>query len=164
MADVTRHAVGELAGLAGVSRRTVRYYVQEGLLPAPLGVGRGRHYGPEHLTRLLQVKALQEQGRSLDEIRRLLADPAPAVSPPPAPAAVGTGVAGRSGGGHRGDVVEDVGAMSRAMWRRIVLAPGVELHVAAGVRLPHSGRLRELVLWCRRHFGGPAVADEENDA
>ena len=55
-------------------------------------------------------------------------------------------------------------AMSRAMWRRIVLAPGVELHVAAGVRLPHSGRLRELVLWCRRHFGGAAVADEENDA
>lgn len=33
-----------MAELGGVSRRTVRYYVQEGLLSAPLGVGRGRHY------------------------------------------------------------------------------------------------------------------------
>ena len=71
MAD-ERYAVGELADLGGVSRRTVRYYVQEGLIPAPLGVGRGDHYGREHLDRLLQVKALQEAGRSLDEIRQLL--------------------------------------------------------------------------------------------
>jgi len=40
MAD-ERYSVGELADLGGVSRRTVRYYVQEGLLPTPLGVGRG---------------------------------------------------------------------------------------------------------------------------
>ena len=69
MCDVreSRHAIGELADLGGVSRRTVRYYVQEGLLPAPLGVGRGRHYGAEHLEQLLKVKALQEQGaRSRD--------------------------------------------------------------------------------------------------
>ena len=72
MAD-ERYSVGELADLGGVSRRTVRYYVQEGLLPAPHGVGRGDHYGREHLERLLQVKALQEAGRTLDEIRQLLA-------------------------------------------------------------------------------------------
>jgi len=33
-----RFSVGELAELGGVSRRTVRYYVQEGLIPAPLGL------------------------------------------------------------------------------------------------------------------------------
>ena len=64
--------VAELADLGGVSRRTVRFYVQEGLLQPPLGVGRGRHYGPEHLKRLLEVKALQEQGRSLSEIREAI--------------------------------------------------------------------------------------------
>ena len=64
--------IQELADLGDVSRRTVRYYVQEGLLPAPLGIGRGRHYGPEHLDRLLQVKALQSAGRSLDDIRAVL--------------------------------------------------------------------------------------------
>jgi DNA-binding transcriptional MerR regulator len=67
-----RYAIGDLADLGGVSRRTVRYYVQEGLLPAPFGVGRGNHYGPEHLDQLLRVKALQEAGRTLDEIRRAL--------------------------------------------------------------------------------------------
>ena len=72
MADAFRYAIGDLADLGGVSRRTVRYYVQEGLLPAPLGVGRGNHYGAEHLEQLLKVKALQEAGRTLDEIRREL--------------------------------------------------------------------------------------------
>src|SRR5215510_7557991 len=70
MADALRYAIGDLADLAGVSRRTVRYYIQEGLLPAPLGVGRGRHYSQEHLDRLIEVKALQERGQTLDEIRR----------------------------------------------------------------------------------------------
>ena len=73
MSDGPRYAIGDLAELGGVSRRTVRYYVQENLLPAPLGVGRGNHYGPAHLDRLLKVKALQEAGRSLDEIRRTFA-------------------------------------------------------------------------------------------
>ena len=57
MTGTVRYAIGDLAQLADVSRRTVRYYVQEGLLPAPLGVGRGNHYGPEHLERILEVKA-----------------------------------------------------------------------------------------------------------
>ncbi len=65
MVETREYGIAELADLGGVSRRTVRYYVQEGLLPAPLGVGRGRHYGPAHLAQLLRVKALQEEDRSL---------------------------------------------------------------------------------------------------
>lgn len=122
------YAIGELADLAGISRRTVRYYVQEGLLPPPLGLGRGNHYGREHLDRLLQVKALQEAGRTLDEIRQLLGQqPSPDV-PIPAP-------------------------LPRTVWRRIELAPGVEIHVRDDVRLPPPGRLQELAAWCRQHFG-----------
>src|SRR4029450_5566499 len=87
MADAVRYAIGDLADLGGVSRRTVRYYVQEGLLPPPLGVGRGNHYGPDHLDRLLRVKELQERGRSLDEIRRVLdrGEPRPAGGRPRSP-------------------------------------------------------------------------------
>jgi DNA-binding transcriptional MerR regulator len=40
--DTARYGIDELAELGGVSRRTVRYYVQEQLLPPPLGVGAGR--------------------------------------------------------------------------------------------------------------------------
>ncbi len=127
-----RYAIGELADLGGISRRTVRYYVQEGLLPAPLGVGRGDHYGREHLDRLLQVKALQEAGRTLDEIRHVLAG-----SPAPEAARVRAGTQ----------------PLPRSMWRRVELLPGVELHVSGDVRLPPPGRLQELAEWCRTNFG-----------
>src|SRR4051812_17009192 len=70
MTSAARYAIGDLARLAGVSRRTVRYYVQENLIPPPLGVGRGDHYGPQHLDQILRVKAMQEAGKSLDEIRQ----------------------------------------------------------------------------------------------
>ena len=136
-----RYAVGELADLGGVSRRTVRYYVQERLIPPPLGVGRGDHYGREHLDRLLQVKALQEAGRTLDEIRQLL--DAGAVSTTRAAAGVAR-------------------PLPREVWRRVTVAPGVELHVSDNVRLPSPARLQELADWCRLHLDGRD--SEDNDA
>ncbi|OIP39448.1 MAG: hypothetical protein AUK47_09995 [Deltaproteobacteria bacterium CG2_30_63_29] len=60
--------VKELAELGGVARRTVRYYVQRGLLPTPTGTGRGNHYTREHLDRLIQIREWQAQGVSLTEI------------------------------------------------------------------------------------------------
>ena len=135
MSEDTRYAVGELAELGGVSRRTVRYYVQQDLLPAPLGVGRGRHYGPEHLARLQAVKALQEQGLSLDGVRRELER--------------GT-VRGR--GAKVASLPEP--SVARTAWTRLEIVPGVELHVSGQRRLPPPGRLRELAEWCERHFRG----------
>jgi DNA-binding transcriptional MerR regulator len=129
MVQQQEYGIAELAELGGVSRRTVRYYVQEGLLPAPLGVGRGRHYGPTHLAQLLRVKALQEEGRSLTAIRAILAG-------------------NRDGGGEPRLPT----APSRSPWTRLELAPGVELHVAGGVRIPPPGKLAELTEWCRRVF------------
>ena len=140
MADTLRYAIGDLAELASVSRRTVRYYVQEGLLRAPFGLGRGNHYGQEHLDQLLRVKALQEAGRSLDEIRRALEPGAPADEAPVEPALV-----------------------ERTNWRRLSLAPGVELHVASSVRLPSPGTLDELARWCRSHFH-PSNREGDSDA
>jgi DNA-binding transcriptional MerR regulator len=59
----------ELAAEAGVSPRTVRYYVQRGLLPAPEFRGKDTAYGQEHLLRLLAVKQLQQAHMPLDEIQ-----------------------------------------------------------------------------------------------
>ena len=140
MAD-ERYSVGELAELGGVSRRTVRYYVQEGVLPTPFGVGRGDHYGRAHLDRLLQIKALQDAGRSLDEIRRAVGDARAQATVPAPPAA----------------------PLEREVWRRVVVAPGVELHVSGDVRLPSPGRLQELAAWCRLHFGS-LESNEDDDA
>jgi DNA-binding transcriptional MerR regulator len=129
--DEPRYAIGDLADLGGVSRRTVRYYVQEGLLPAPLGLGRGHHYGPEHLNRLLRVKAMQEAGRTLDEIRQTL-----------------------DGRKIRQELRRDLetAELPRTLWQRVTLAPGVELQVSGDVRLPPPGKLNELATWCRRNF------------
>lgn len=139
------YGIDELAELGGVTRRTVRYYVQEGLLAPPLGVGRGRHYGPEHLAQLLRVKAMQEQGLTLEEIRRVLSGKRPAGELPPPPLTV-----------------------PRALWTRIELAPGLEIHVSSAFRIPAPGKLTELVEACRRYFraepGSPQrIEREEND-
>src|ERR687891_1472122 len=60
--------LAELADACGVSARTVRYYVQRGLLPAPVFKGRDTAYGEEHRTRLLAIKSLQEKYLPLDAI------------------------------------------------------------------------------------------------
>jgi len=49
----------ELAAAAGVSGRTVRYYVQRGLLPAPQFRGRDTAYDEEHLLRLQAIRRMQ---------------------------------------------------------------------------------------------------------
>jgi DNA-binding transcriptional MerR regulator len=141
MSDEPRYAVGDLAALGGVSRRTVRYYVQEGLIAAPFGIGRGNHYGPAHLQQLLRVKALQEGGRTLDDIKRA------------------SGAKARARQRVRSS--DEGGTPRRTIWRRIVLSPGVELHVAADVHLPSPGKLLELASWCRLHM--PAAPTSPDD-
>jgi DNA-binding transcriptional MerR regulator len=64
----------DLAAEAGVSPRTVRYYVQRGLLPAPEFRGKDTVYGREHLLRLHAVKRLQQAHLPLDEIQVRLAN------------------------------------------------------------------------------------------
>jgi len=151
-ADDQRYAIGDLASLGGVSRRTVRYYVQEDLLPPPFGVGRGNHYGQEHLDQLQRVKALQEAGHTLDEIRRALARGGPSVAPMRAPRL--THSASRD--------------LAPSLWRRLTLAPGVELHVEGTSRPLATVALRELANWCERHLvdrvGHTYEKDEDPDA
>lgn len=68
----SRYSIDQLADLAGISRRSVRFYVQMQLIPPPLGAGRGHYYTDEHADRLARIRRLQEQDYSLREIRRAL--------------------------------------------------------------------------------------------
>jgi DNA-binding transcriptional MerR regulator len=142
MAEEARYGIEELAARGGVTRRTVRYYVQQGLLPAPLGVGRGRHYGPRHLERLLAVKALQESGLSLDEVRRELERRA------------GRRAAGAAAAMELAHGAVPATPVTSTAWRRIELVPGVEMHVRSDRHQLSPARLRELVEWCERHLDG----------
>ena len=51
-----------LAKLAGLTRRTIRYYVQKGLLEPPEGGGRGSYYTDAHLEQLQKTQKWSEQG------------------------------------------------------------------------------------------------------
>lgn len=71
--DDARYAIGDLAGLAGSTPRTIRYYVAQGLLPPPDGVGAGAYYTDAHLARLRLIRRLQRQHQPLSEIRQRVA-------------------------------------------------------------------------------------------
>ncbi|MHB9137792.1 MAG: MerR family transcriptional regulator [Victivallaceae bacterium] len=66
-----------LAQKAGVSRRTVRYYIQRGLLPPPLGQKRGSYYTEAHLERLLLILKLSAKGVPLIRIKTVLESDVP---------------------------------------------------------------------------------------
>lgn len=62
----------ELSRVAGVTPRTIRYYVAQGLLPAPASRGPGARYERGHLDRLQLIKRLQNEHLPLSEIRKQL--------------------------------------------------------------------------------------------
>ncbi|HVY48379.1 MAG TPA: helix-turn-helix domain-containing protein [Minicystis sp.] len=160
---MTTYKIEELAREADVTPRTVRYYVQRGLLPPPDFRGSQTTYGPAHLLRLRIVKRLQQEhvpldeiaarlaGAGIDQLERLLSDAhsthrvsshagspyrqAPIVAPAagPVPAPPGRAEA----------------------WERVELLPGVELHVRADAS-PLARRVAREIL--SSYGPGPARA------
>jgi MerR family transcriptional regulator, thiopeptide resistance regulator len=75
--DDGNYTVGEVAGLAGVSVRTLHHYDQIGLLaPAGRTASGYRLYDLAGLGRLRQILYYRELGFGLDEIVGIMADPA----------------------------------------------------------------------------------------
>jgi DNA-binding transcriptional MerR regulator len=100
-----RLSIESLATLAGVTARTIRFYIAEGLLERPVGEKRGAHYLQRHLEQLLLIRRWSEAGLSLERIRELVHG-AP-EDPPRRPTAPG----------------------SVEVWSRMTLVDGLELHV-----------------------------------
>lgn len=86
--------LADLARLADVTTRTIRYYVAQGLLPSPETAGPATRYGEGHLARLLLIKRLQREHLPLAGIRvrlermgdeevRALLDATDSVAPDP---------------------------------------------------------------------------------
>ena len=103
-----RLSIDELSTLAGVTPRTVRYYIAQSLLDRPEGEKRGAHYLRRHLEQLLLIRRWTDAGLSLDRVRELIAgapqDPPRRATPP------GT--------------VE--------VWSRVTIADGLEVHLEPG--------------------------------
>jgi len=139
-----QYSIGEIADLAGVSRRTIRYYVQRGLVPPPPGAGRGHSYTGEHLQRLLSIKLLQDRGLSLEEIEASLrGGPAAAKHP-------------RTG--RQPQLLPDepdASAEDVSLWTRLKIAEGVELSIEGGRYRLSPRRLLQLRRAVKSVIGDP---------
>ena len=122
------YSVGQLADLGSVSRRTVHFYVQQGLIDPPEGRGRGSYYTARHLEQLQRVLKLQREGLPL---RRIQAMP------------------------EEAQLEAVAGVPGRELVMRIAVAPGVTLELAlgSGSQMPDAEQLKELAQSCARVLG-----------
>jgi len=67
-------SISDLASAAGIEPRTIRSYVEKGIIPGPESLGRGARYPQDALDRLRVFQLLRDANRSLtlDQIRMLL--------------------------------------------------------------------------------------------
>lgn len=138
------YKLDELARAAGMSVRTVRYYVQRGLLPAPAFRGKDTAYAHEHLVRLKAIRRLQEAyfpldaiagelaSRSLTEIERIADGNVMPVMPvmpvtPVMPVARGSR---RASAEDEEEARAAIAEQAERVYRSVPLFPGVDLTVA----------------------------------
>lgn len=100
------YTLDELCVLVELPRRTVRYYIQVGLMDRPEGETRAAKYFRRHLDQLLTIKKWTQAGLSLERIRDLMQ--AEAHPTPPTPQ-------------RRPGSVE--------VWTHLLIADGVELKI-----------------------------------
>jgi DNA-binding transcriptional MerR regulator len=70
--DDPAYRIEDLAQESGATVRTIRAYLDRGLLPKPERRGRANLYGKVHLARLRQIAELLERGYTLASIKELL--------------------------------------------------------------------------------------------
>jgi DNA-binding transcriptional MerR regulator len=97
--------LNELCTLVDLPKRTIRFYMQHGLVSRPEGSGRGAHYDKTHLDQLLTVKKWKQAGLSLQRIQELMEGGTSIV--PSAPIRPG----------------------QLEVWSHIHLADGLEIHI-----------------------------------
>ncbi len=67
-----QYQISELANITGHTVRTIRYYMDEGLLPQPVIQGRYAYFSDSYIPRLKLIQRLKDAYLPLREIRRVL--------------------------------------------------------------------------------------------
>lgn len=113
-------SLDELCVLSELPKRTVRYYIQIGLLARPEGEKRGAHYLASHLEQLLRIRKFAQSGISLERIREVLSgEPSPIPSRPR-------------------------GAGTVEVWSHLVVADGLEITIEPGRAGLSAEQVRQL--------------------
>ena len=170
------YSLAELAKLADITPRTIRFYIVQGLLPSPDQQGPNTRYSDEHLARLLAIKKLQAAHLPLAEIRQhlrgvpeehLTALAAPnASAPSPGSAAdyirevlnpspkVPRHVAYEAPqpAASQPAPSQSEPPTSRSQWERIPLDPDIELHIRRPLTRQSNKRVERLIAIARELF------------
>ena len=170
------YSLPELAKLADVTPRTIRFYIAQGLIPQPELQGPNTRYTDEHLARLLAIKRLQGAHLPLAEIRQQLrampAEQVTRVADTPPSAASGAVdyiqnlLATRPSASHQaappplpsmappasGPAPQREPTQTRSQWERIPLDPDIELHVRRPLTRQHNKRVERLIAIARELF------------
>ena len=167
----------ELSDRTKVSPRTIRYYIQQGLLPAPEARGPGAHYGAEHVDKLRLIRRLQAEHLPLSEIRKRIEklppgevkrvlESTPDYRPDSASEYVrrvlSEGAASYASPMRHAmsappanlprDQSQSYSTPQRSQWERFTLAPDIELHVRRPVSREDNRKLDRLLEAARQIF------------
>ena len=159
----------EICERASVTPRTVRYYIQQGLLPPPDGAGRGATYSQVHLDRLQLILKLKKQHQPLTQIRRRLEG----VNPEDVARLLRstTVVKANSAADYVRAVLSGQQAniepplalpapsfhkprqtQTRSRWERHTISPEVEIHIQRPLSREANHRVRELLHLAQKLF------------
>jgi len=73
MDRLSRYSLEDLANETGLSPRTIRHYIAQGLLPGPESLGRNAWYSEDHLDRLKCIQILKDRtGAALADLRPII--------------------------------------------------------------------------------------------
>jgi DNA-binding transcriptional MerR regulator len=110
--NAKKFTIDEICALVEMNKRTVRYYIQKGLVDRPEGVGKGASYRHTHLEQLLAIRKWKVAGLSLDRIQDILA-------------------AEKKGGGDHRPVPPQPPKKPGAVevWSHLHIGDGLELHI-----------------------------------
>ena len=163
LADFESFDLNELSDRAGVTPRTIRYYIQQGLLPSPDAQGPNTRYTRGHLDRLRLIRDLQREhqplakiraqleGMSDEEVRGVLVASRPSKRPSSAVdyvrSVLAASAAPAAPAPRRAEAspATPPPATVKSQWERIALAPDVELHVRRPLTRESNRRVERLL-------------------
>ncbi len=146
----------QLAVEAGVTPRTIHFYIQQGVLPSAGSLGSQARYSAGHLARLRLIRRLQKEHLPLAEIAgriRSLTDPqverlVGEARRAPASASSGSALNYVRSVLSSASARQDEGmalAVDRSQWERIALVPEIELHVRRPLSRARNRQLERLL-------------------
>ncbi|MFZ7110433.1 MAG: MerR family transcriptional regulator [Desulfatiglandales bacterium] len=126
-----KYTIEDLCEFTGYTRRTIRYYIHEGLLDPPAGRGRGGFYFDSHLKRLEEIRSFQEKGLKLTAILEAL---------------------------KKGRTPELSGL--RELWVKYRVDEGIEIHISRDLEEKKRREIAEIIRLTRSILGSEGGENE----